>query len=523
MHLVRDVPTAVKENTLRDWVRLMETEGLAGLLLGARGDKGKARVLVTRDWDRKIGLDEVTKARIAETLNAVATGYVVKTKTSHRKLVRLCQKRLVELSAEAGCTLPPDQLRTACALNVKWATRFDKNRDTHDFLNDHKRFSDKHTPRIEREMERVPMDVIMGDVHHVDMWIAPLSEPMTVKLIAWMDAASGYLWATPVLVNNRQSITQEDVAKSLVDVCFCPWGGLALTYILDNGSEYKELVKAIGRAAVMADGDPAFRAIKCKPYSPESKGRLEGCFNIFKGIINGLPGCIGGDRMKKPTQSKGKPVPPYPHGPARLIEDINRAIETHNGTPQEGMLGGYSPRETFRRKAAETGFAPRSPDPEMFDFVFSRVVDRDVRNGRIEFGGRHYYGNVLGELVGEKDLPIHVPLRDQTGPVRIWHHGKPHLLTEETYSHTDVEGARRQAELAKIVTATIRQRIAGTDMPVSEFDDLHDLADKGPIETAPPEKWTMGAQIKLTSKKTEAELADEKAREWSRQLDELDA
>lgn len=98
---------------------------------------------------------------------------------------------------------------------MKWAQRFDKYREVALHDNDHKAFSDRHSARVTRTMEAVPMDVIMGDVHHLDMWIAPLSEPITVKIIAWMDAASGYLWATPVLVNNRQGITQSDVAQSL--------------------------------------------------------------------------------------------------------------------------------------------------------------------------------------------------------------------------------------------------------------------------------------------------------------------
>ena len=319
MHLIRGVRAPISENRLRDWVRICETQGPAGLMPAARSDKGTARVMITRERDRGIGLDEATKIRIADTLDRQASGYVVNGNTSHRKLARRCQARLMALAADAGCTLPPDQLRQVRGLNVKWAQRFERFRTVFLHDHDHKIFSDRHTPRITRKMGRMPMEVLFGDVHHVDMWIAPLSEPMTVKIIGWTDGASGYLWATPVLVNNRQGITQADVAKSLADVCFCPWGGMTTTFILDNGSEYKGLVGSVGRLAYMAAGDPAFRVIKCKPYSPESKGRLEGCFNIFKGIIKTLPGYIGGDRMKKPTQSKGKPVPPYPHGPARRL------------------------------------------------------------------------------------------------------------------------------------------------------------------------------------------------------------
>ena len=243
------------------------------------------------------------------------------------------------------------------------------------------------------------------------------------------------------------------------------------TFILDNGSEYKWLYDVVGRLSYLNQGNPAFRMIKCRPYSPESKGRLEGSFQIFKGIIKGLPGYIGGDRMKKPTQSKGRPVPPYPHGRERLIEDINRAVEIYNGTPQEGMLDGLSPWAAFQQKAVATGFSPRHPDLEAFDLVFSREERRDVRNCRIELYGKHYYGDVLAgrDFLGARQIPVMVPLRDPTGPVMILdREGKIHTLTTETYSLTDGAGARRQASLAKLQSATIRELRSKADLTVSE-------------------------------------------------------
>lgn len=254
------------------------------------------------------------------------------------------------------------------------------------------------------------------------------------------------------------------------------------TFILDNGSEYKWLYDVVGRLSYLNQGNPAFRMIKCRPYSPESKGRLEGSFQIFKGIIKGLPGYIGGDRMKKPTQSKGRPVPPYPHGRERLIEDINRAVEIYNGTPQEGMLDGLSPWAAFQQKAVATGFSPRHPDLEAFDLVFSREERRDVRNRRIELYGKHYYGDVLAgrDFLGARQIPVMVPLRDPTGPVMILdREGKIHTLTTETYSLTDGAGARRQASLAKLQSATIRELRSKADLTVSESTIFTPLPTRG--------------------------------------------
>lgn len=523
LHLIRGVPTRLAETTIRDWVRTVETKGAAGLLPPVRADKGKARALVTRDWDGAVGLDVAECERIAAALARVAAGYVSKGK-SHRKLITLCEAQLFDLSQDAGCTLSPAELRRACKLNIRWARRFDEYRKVAMHDRDHKAFSDRHSPRISRTMEEVPMNVLFGDVHHVDMVIAPRSEPMTVKLIAWMDAATGYLWATPVLVNNRQGIRQEDVAKSLAQVCFCPWGGIARTFILDHGSEYKAMAEAVGRLAYLSDGNPAFGVVKCRPYSPESKGRLEGSFQIFKGIIKDLPGYIGGDRMNKPTQSKGKPVPPYPYGPEQLLRDIARAVDIYNGTVQHGMLEGRSPWEAFGEKAKASGFSARVPDEVTFDFVFSRQITRDVRNGQIKINGQPYSGDILGRrgFLGAKKVPVMVPLRDPTGPVLVLHDGKIHTLVTEAYSHTGGEGARRQGELSKIVNETIRELRSEADLTVNPFEDHYRLSHKGPVPCAPPEQWTMGALVKLTSRKTEVEERDERARSILDQIAALD-
>ena len=295
---------------LHGWMRAYEARGLAGLIPAVRRDMGKGRVVITRLWDTECGLDDLAKAKVKQALDRKAAGYVAKDNTSRRILARVFQAELMRLTAEAGSPVPLADLRRVCVLNGKWAQRFERFRLVFQHDRDHKTFSDRHEARITRKMEEVPMDVVMGDVHHVDMWIAPLADPVTVKLIGWMDAASAFRWATPVIVNKRQSVTQEDVAKSLFEVCACPWAGMPRTFILDNGSEYSALTEAMGRLSALSDMQPGFRVIKCRPYSPESKGRLEGAFNIFKGIIKGLPGYIGGDRMKKPTQSKGRPVAP---------------------------------------------------------------------------------------------------------------------------------------------------------------------------------------------------------------------
>jgi hypothetical protein len=75
-HFIRGNPTIVSEKTLRDWVRLHELHGPGALIPGTRGDKGKARVLFTREWDAGIDLPFDKRAAIAARLTREARSMV---------------------------------------------------------------------------------------------------------------------------------------------------------------------------------------------------------------------------------------------------------------------------------------------------------------------------------------------------------------------------------------------------------------------------------------------------------------
>lgn len=86
-----------------------------------------------------------------------------------------------------------------------------------------------------------------------------------------------------------------------------------------------------------------------KPYSPTSKGSIEGLFNILEQVFKGLPGWIGGRRDNKKSANKGKPVAPYQRGLSQLVEDVAACVAIYNTRPQ-GMasrLGGLSPKEAL--------------------------------------------------------------------------------------------------------------------------------------------------------------------------------
>lgn len=306
MHVLRGKPATVAEKTLREWVLRHETNGSAALLPPQRADKGKARVLVTREWDAGIDLCEADKERIAAEVVKNAKSMIANDGASIREVIRLSEHKLFRLSDVAGSTLAPQKLTALCKLNTKWAPRNDLNSFRMIYLKnkDHKAWQDKAVVRIRRDLHPMPMGLLIGDVHYVDILIAEGKAPIRARLIAWMDASSLFAFVTPVFLSKAQGIRQEDVAKSLAQVTQCRHGGIAGEYYLDNGSEYSALASAMAHLSVLADMQ--FKVTLAKPYSPTSKGEIEGFFNVLEGILKGLPGWIGGDRTNKKSANKGQ-------------------------------------------------------------------------------------------------------------------------------------------------------------------------------------------------------------------------
>ena len=212
-----------------------ETGGVAALFTAARSDKGKVRVRITRAWQNRCGLASEVQDRIAEDLARTARGLILKGRSA-RETRRLASVELQRHSVAAGVTLPKAALARLCKLTDSWVCRFAEMRAARDYTSDHKRYSDKHEYRVHRSLTREPMEVLMGDVHHVDLavaeallssfrairdaaWDAARQGRVTIRvsLIGWMDASSHYLWATPVILGPGQ------VSRNGTSRCRCMW------------------------------------------------------------------------------------------------------------------------------------------------------------------------------------------------------------------------------------------------------------------------------------------------------------
>ena len=502
----------VAERTLREWIAAGE-RGLAELLPRSRSDRGQRRVRITRAWDKGCGLPDEVQERLAAKMEATARGLFIKGR-SERSVAKLSAVELQKLTAQEGFVGTADRLKQLCKLNSKWTGRFRDAKFVHTFEADNKKHTDKHEFHVKRGLTARPMEVLMGDVHTVDLTIAEamasrfsavramafdqaVKGEVSVKawLIGWMDGSSGYMWATPVITGPGQGITQRDVALSLYDVLTCPFGGMPVEFMIDNGGEFGFLFESVVRFAAMAELS-GLGVVKCRPYHPEGKARLEGAFGVIeKGFVSALPGYNGGNILRRRLKGRGTPVAPYDRGPDRLVEDLCLAVAQYNGTAQHGDLDGYSPKQMLETKAEATVWQAQRIDPNddvMFDLIFSREVRRDVRQGTVTFGDKLYSGPILAEMIGEKQVPILIPYRDPDGPAILFRDGVVHRLTAEVFALNDREGAVRKGEMVKLQKEEIARRKAKADTSVDVQQLLSDAADLEPVKHNAPATWSMG-------------------------------
>jgi hypothetical protein len=113
----------IHQKTLRDWLSAHDRRGLAGLLPKPNSKSGARRVLITRQWDNGIDLDDAGRAGVAAQLDRYVKSLIAKD-ASDRLAARLAMRKLAELSREAGSTLPKAKLERLCALTHRYVGRF---------------------------------------------------------------------------------------------------------------------------------------------------------------------------------------------------------------------------------------------------------------------------------------------------------------------------------------------------------------------------------------------------------------
>lgn len=462
-------------NTLREWLRSIE-EGKATTLAHKRRKKGLRRVIVTREWDKAAPFPEPEKRRIAVEIENYTRDLWRSGAPGWKKIDQFASSKLWEQSRAAGWN---EASRKICKVGRHWVERHRAVGLVAIKEKDAKRFADDFTPRIIRNRDGYkPMDVVIGDVHPLDVVKLHDGREVHARLIAWLDFATNDIHVTIVLLPKGRGVRQEDVARSFVAMAK-DWG-LPRSLYLDNGSEYKweemmegfalitslvgnfhafmndEATDEIHREAEAAiSGKPLTRA---KPYNAPAK-QIEGVFGILeRGFFSLIPGWIGGDRMNKRTHKLGAQPRAFDGTDEEFEAAIHETINFYRNTPQNSNTSPNEKRAAFYAQ----GWKPYTAADEVFLFAFSEVVRLKVQAGGVEKDGAWYFSDAIIPYIGQT-REIHFAKWDRSHLFLIDANGKYIAIPKtQTYGQLDKAGAIEQGRRQGVMNKHLRVLKADT-------------------------------------------------------------
>jgi len=432
--------------TLLRWIARYEAHGLRGLAHARPSDAGKARVLVSRRFDRAFrlaGYEGDLLVKIAAAMRANLKGLWA-SRAEHAgagEIERLAGFLLSELCETYGVKVPASDMR----LSRRIVERFAHFRVVNQRRNDRKAFDDAK-PRIRRDWTALePMERVVADVKHLDVMVE--REDGTAawpKIVAFMDAGTGRVFVQPVLLERGEGVRQEHVIQAFLAMVCDPRWGFPRGLYLDNGSEFGALTKI--DASLQLLNDPGARTlIFARPYNAAAKP-IESLFaRLDRYVFSMLPGYAGPQRMSKKVQTLGRPPKPFPGGWARFEETLAGMIEAHNQRPVGGQWAGRSPNDWYADKAGR-GWSAARVDGLALDAAFCDRDSRRVDRGVVRIAGERYTHPELQALPSRTVVDLALPWRRGALPLGRTRSGTwVYLEREVPYPARWIEGARESS------------------------------------------------------------------------------
>lgn len=457
------------ESTLLGWINALENQGEQGL--HRRQRRASPRVLISRKWDKACPLPEHDKARIAGHMRAHVASLWMEGAPGWRQVNQLAAPELVDQCRAAGWEAAS---LTNCHVGRPFVEKFRNFKMVAIREKNAKLFHDEYTPRIHRSREGYkPCDIVIGDVHPIDVVREIDGRRVHARLISWLDVATYDLFVTVVTLPPRRGIRQEDIARSFADMV-AAWG-LPRQLRLDNGTEYKDpaviegfstlagLVSSYnafhfeisgqGSAANYLDSEQFLPISRAKPYNAQAK-QIESVFALVESRFFALmPGWIGGDRMDKRTQNVGQLPEAHQGDDAGFARDVETALSFYRNTPQRD---GSSPNQKWQKAIAE-GWHRVDVPRETLVYAFGREETMRVTHGFITWNNARYYADCLIYLTGRKIViraakwaPDEVFYRDDQGKLHA-------IPKDEAFDQRDGLGAIEQSRRAGVQKAHIRE------------------------------------------------------------------
>ncbi len=531
---------SVTRQTLYNWIKAAESEGLQGLLRKRRADKGTHYQKINRTWDAFFAphIDEAEMARVSDELIKYVRSMWATGEPGWRQITQKSTTRLIEMSRDLR-VLAFDGLDVGrCGDTFKHGTQFglcnvgrrlvERERDYKLIAikeKDNAVFQDKYMPAIRRDYSSLlPRQIVVGDVHPVDIMMRrPDGTVVYPKAIAWYDVATNEMHMTFALLEQGEGIRREHVAMSF-QAMVEEWGLPEMLY-LDNGSEYSwdamidgftqlskltnsgmkvfDLEGDVNVSKRVQEGREAI--VRSRPYNAKGKPGIEGVFgNLEQYFFATVPGWTAGDRMNKKTHAKGKDPVAFKGDANEFLDTIAGALEAYHKRPQHGRLAGQSPNEILRGFIDQGWGKTVLSDPKVLALAFSEEIERMPDRGRITYTPRR--GNTItyyaDELLGmDRKITVRVPAFN---PEFVFCFDGDKLicqaLPERTFAVLDPQGAIESNRRGKV----FRRQIAESKRHVA----LLSLVD----ETARHNKHTPDAPDAPIAATIDAGILDRMAR-----------
>lgn len=511
----------VHSETLRKWVARLESQGYIGLAKKARADRGKRRVQVNRAFDRAAraeGLDDAALERIKADLVRYVRSLNASSEAPTSINGQFAGTKLKELAERELGRAPGDQLEAVCRVSRRDLDEARRWRIVAQVRLDAKKTSSDLTPRVTRSRALLaPGDVLLADCTHLDVWVRrDDGELCTPKLVLLVDAATCRIFWRLFLKAKGAGITRRDVLETFAAAVVDPLWGIPRRILVDRGGEFNfdEIANDICRlsgplsplekAPYLGPGTKGDRVglQRALPYSGQSKALVEGAFShLTRGILRGLPGFAGSDRLKAKTANAGQAPTPHPGGFVGLHADFANGIRTLNATPKGGQLAGLSPDQALQR-AIDGGWRAMVLDREAIDWAFSDVIGLKVsRQGRIKHQGKTYYSDMLTTLSGTGvKTYCRVPLTGDRDRLIICDPSgqefKDFVLADQPYLWGDPAGAAEAGRRKAAFRAEVRKLADQTErLDMSEQLARHASSlPPPPVAPEPDRAWLTDAQ-----------------------------
>lgn len=466
-------------STLNGWIKNLEEGGEKALRRKPRQENAP-RVLISRAWDKACPLEDDDKAAIAERMATHVKSLWAAGAPGWPRVNQLASVELLDQCHAAGwlgATLKQ------CQPGRPFVEKFRESALVALKEKNAKRFFDTQTPRIQRHRNGYqPGDIVIGDVHPMDVVREIDGRRVHARLISWLDVATYDIFVTVVILPPGRGIRQEDIAASFVDMVQA-WG-LPKQLRLDNGPEYKwdamisgfqtlaGLVSAwqafhvsiMGKdeAAEYIDPDRFAAISRARAYNAPAK-QIEHVFAIIEySFFSMMTGWIGGDRMDKRTQNIGQEPAAHQGADDEFIKDIAICLDLYRNTPQQD---GSSPNDK-RQTAANQGRKAVGVSRNDLIFALSETRKTKVRTGGIliEQGAEKnwYRADCIIPLIGQtvevryaKWAPEAIFFLDADGSFKA-------VPLVRGFAQEDGEGAKEQARLNGVKLRQIRELKAQT-------------------------------------------------------------